>query len=79
MSEIFRSDARGLSAAMRVDPGASTPLHDHAELERIHVIEGAFSDDETTYHAGDFAVRAPGAMHAASSETGALVLLVYRK
>lgn len=75
---LFEDRATGQRTwLMRVDPGASAPLHDHAELEQIYVIEGTFSDDETTYRAGDFAVRAPGVMHTASSETGALVLLVY--
>ncbi len=64
---------------MKVEPGASAPLHDHEELEQIYVIEGEFSDDRNTYRAGDFAVRAPGVMQTARSESGALVLLVYTR
>lgn len=62
---------------MRVEPGAWSPSHAHEEMEQIYVIEGSFYDDETTYRAGDFAVRAPGVMHTAGSETGAIVMLIY--
>jgi len=62
---------------MRVDPGASAPAHAHDETEQIYVIEGSFHDDENTYRAGDFAIRAPGVIHSAGSETGAIVMLVY--
>lgn len=62
---------------MKVAPGADAPMHDHQQLEQIYVIEGEFSDQDNTYRAGDFAVRAPGFLHTASSKTGALVLLFY--
>ena len=62
---------------MRVEPGASAPAHAHEETEQIYVIEGSFFDEENTYRAGDFAIRAPGVMHTAGSVNGAIVLLVY--
>jgi len=62
---------------MRVDPGATAAAHAHEETEQIYVIEGSFYDNENTYQAGDFAIRAPGVMHTAGSETGAIVILVY--
>ena len=62
---------------MRVEPGATAPAHAHDETEQIYVIEGSFYDDENTYRAGDFAIRAPGVMHTGGSETGAIVMLVY--
>jgi len=62
---------------MQVDPGTSAELHAHAEIEQIYVLEGTFTDQDSTYGPGDLVVRAPGAMHTASSETGALVLLTY--
>jgi len=64
---------------MKVDPGAWSPPHAHDEFEEIYVIDGSFYDGENTYHAGDFAIRAPGAMHEAGSKTGATVLLVYSR
>jgi anti-sigma factor ChrR (cupin superfamily) len=62
---------------MKVEPGAFSPLHAHTEVEQIYVMEGSFYDQEKTYHAGEFIVRAPGAMHTAGSEDGAVVLLIY--
>jgi len=62
---------------MKIDAGAFAPLHDHAELEQIYVLDGSFYDQERSYAAGDFIVRAPGAPHTAGSREGALVLLVY--
>jgi anti-sigma factor ChrR (cupin superfamily) len=62
---------------MRVDAGAFSPLHAHDEVEQIYVLEGSFYDQHKSYRAGEFIVRAPGAMHSAGSEAGAVVLLFY--
>ncbi len=62
---------------MKVEPGAYSPPHAHEEFEEIYIIEGSFSDGENTYHAGDYAIRAPGAVHEAHSDEGAVVMLVY--
>jgi anti-sigma factor ChrR (cupin superfamily) len=62
---------------MKVEPGAFSELHAHAEVEQIYVVEGSFYDQEKTYGAGAYIVRAPGAMHTAGSDTGAVVLLFY--
>jgi len=62
---------------MKVEAGAYSPPHAHEEIEQIYVLEGSFYDDEKTYRAGEFIVRAAGAMHTAGSEDGALVLLIY--
>jgi anti-sigma factor ChrR (cupin superfamily) len=63
---------------MRIDPGAHVGEHGHDELEEIYVLEGEFSDAERTYRAGDYCVRAIGAVHVAGSKTGCTMLLVYR-
>lgn len=62
---------------MKVEAGAFSPLHAHAEFEQIYVLEGSFYDQDKTYGPGEFIVRAPGAMHSAGSENGAVVLLFY--
>jgi anti-sigma factor ChrR (cupin superfamily) len=62
---------------MKVEAGAFSPLHAHDEIEQIYVLEGTFYDQEETYGAGEYIVRAAGAMHSAGSENGAVVLLVY--
>jgi anti-sigma factor ChrR (cupin superfamily) len=62
---------------MKVEAGAFSPLHAHDEIEQIYVLEGTFYDQDKTYRAGEYIVRAAGAMHSAGSENGAAVLLVY--
>ena len=62
---------------MRVEPGASCEMHAHAEVEQIYVLEGSFHDQDGSYRAGDYLVRAAGAMHTAGSDSGAVVLLFY--
>ena len=71
------SDGRLRTWLMKVEAGAFSELHAHDEIEQIYVIEGSFYDQHKTYQAGDYVVRAPGAMHTAGSETGALVMLFY--
>ncbi len=75
---LLEQDAPALKTwLMKVDPGAYSPLHAHQEIEQIYVLEGSFFDQDHTYGAGDFIVRAPGAMHTAGSKDGAVVLLFY--
>ena len=62
---------------MKVEAGAFSPLHAHENIEQIYVLEGSFYDQDKTYGPGEFIVRAPGAMHSAGSEDGAVVLLFY--
>jgi anti-sigma factor ChrR (cupin superfamily) len=62
---------------MKVEPGAFSESHAHDEVEQIYVLEGTFYDQEKTYQAGEFIVRAKDAMHTAGSDTGAVVLLFY--
>ena len=45
----------------------------------MYVLEGSFSDEYGTYHAGDYLVRTPGSDHSAQSEQGATVLLMYTR
>ena len=63
---------------MRLDAGAHTGLHHHAELEEILVLDGEFSDQDRTYGPGEYCIRAPGVEHTSSSIDGCTVLLVYR-
>ena len=62
---------------MKTDPGASSTLHDHSQIEQIYVLEGHFNDGETSYGPGDFIVRAPGALHLSTCEGGSLSLVIY--
>lgn len=62
---------------MKVDPGAFAPRHAHEEFEQFFVLEGSLFDEEQMMRTSDYVCRAPGAMHTAGSDEGAIVLLVY--
>ena len=75
---LFEDASRNLKTwLMKIEPGAYSPLHDHAGLEQVYVLEGSFFDQDRTYGAGEYILRAPGAMHTAGSKDGALVILFY--
>jgi anti-sigma factor ChrR (cupin superfamily) len=75
---LLEDSAGGLRTwLMKVEPGASSDMHAHDEIEQIYVLEGSFFDQDKTYTVGEYIVRAPGAMHTAGSDTGAVVLLFY--
>ena len=62
---------------MKIAAGAFSPPHAHDEIEQVYVLEGSFFDQDKTYGPGEYIVRAPGSMHSAGSENGAVVLLFY--
>lgn len=64
---------------MKIDPGATSTAHAHEEIEQVYVLEGSFHDDAGEVGPGGFVCRAPGAIHTASSKTGATVLLIYTR
>lgn len=71
-------DPRGYrTMLMKVAPGPLGELHAHDQIEQIYVMDGDFFDDDTSYVAGDFLLRMPGAMHRAGSENGCTMLIVY--
>lgn len=75
---LIEDESQGIRTwLMRVDAGAFSEMHGHSEYEQIYVLEGSFYDQEHVYGPGDFIVRAPGALHTAGSEEGAVVLLFY--
>ena len=77
--KVLHEDTRsGRSTSLvRIDPGGISPVHSHTAREQIFVIEGTFRDQARTYRAGDFLIREPGAKHEASSDGGALLLVVF--
>ena len=54
-------------------------MHSHDQREEILVLEGSFSDQDNTYAAGQYCIRAAGAEHETFSESGNVVLLIYRR
>jgi len=62
---------------MKIDPGAASASHSHDDIEQIYVLEGTFYDQEGSYEAGNYLVRAAGTEHIAGSLEGCIVLLTY--
>jgi anti-sigma factor ChrR (cupin superfamily) len=79
MKTIYKDEVSGESTIlMKMDPGTRSAMHSHDQLEEILVLEGSFSDQDNTYTAGQYCIRAVGAQHETFSENGGIVLLIYR-
>ena len=77
---IYREPDGGPAAAyLRYEPGASVPLHRHAGLEHILVLEGEQQDERGTYPAGTLVVNPPGTRHSVQSPKGCLALLIWNR
>ena len=63
-----------LTALVRMQPGATLPLHEHTDIEQTFVLEGSLADDEGEVRAGDYVWRPKGNRHTAHAPNGALVL-----
>jgi len=50
--------------------GGSIPLHNHSGMETTLVLQGGFSDESGTYHAGDFITREAGEEHSPTAIAG---------
>lgn len=54
-------------------------MHVHADLEQSYVIAGSITDHDGTAQAGDYVWRKARSAHENRSDTGAVLLAVYRK
>ena len=78
VKHLLEASARGHRAMLaRLAPEAYSLPHAHDDIEHIYVLDGEFHDGERMLSAGDYCVRAPGVVHTASSEHGALTLVLY--
>lgn len=77
---LYEDKAKGESTVLiRLEPGAHLPYHKHPELEQAYVLEGSMYDHDGTCGAGEYVWRKPGSLHENHSDTGAIVLAIYRK
>jgi anti-sigma factor ChrR (cupin superfamily) len=77
---LYEDKAKGeMTCLIKLDPGAHLPMHKHPELEQAFVLEGSMGDHDGTCNAGEYVWRKAGSFHENVSETGAVVLAVYRK
>lgn len=77
---LYEDKAKGeMTCLLRLNPGAQLPMHVHADLEQSYVIAGSITDHDGTAQAGDYVWRKAGSAHENRSDTGAVLLAVYRK
>ena len=80
LKRLYQDDAKGEKTwLMKMDPGAYSPPHAHDDFEQVYMLEGSMDDDEKVLSAGDYVCRAPGAVHSATTKTGALAMVVYTR
>lgn len=81
LKRLYEDPARGEKTCLiRMEPGAHVGPHTHDdEFEQVFVLEGSFNDDTQTLVAGDYACRAPGAIHGGSARNGATILVMFSK
>ncbi|WP_225782225.1 cupin domain-containing protein [Xenophilus sp. Marseille-Q4582] len=68
-----------MTCLLKLEPGAFIPFHKHPELEQTFVLSGSVEDHDGIALQGDYIWRKPGSFHDNKSDTGAVVLAVYRK
>ena len=77
---LYEDKEKGESTVLiKLEPGAHLPFHKHPELEQAYVLEGSMYDHDGTCGAGEYVWRKPNSFHENRSDTGAVVLAVYRK
>jgi quercetin dioxygenase-like cupin family protein len=77
---LYEDRSKGESTVLiKLDPGAHLPFHKHPELEQAYVLEGSMYDYDGTCRAGEYVWRKAGSFHENRSDTGAVILAVYRK
>ena len=77
---LYENKEKGESTVLiKLEPGAHLPYHKHPELEQAYVLEGSMYDHDGKCGAGEYVWRQPGSLHENHSDTGAVVLAVYRK
>ena len=60
---------------VRFDPGVSSTLHEHTDIEQFTILEGTLTDpDGTTYVTGDCVSLPPGSVHSSYSDKGCVTV-----
>lgn len=78
--ELYPPTADGAHAALlRYEPGACVPLHVHAGMEHILVLQGSQWDEHGEYRAGTLVVNRPGTRHRVCSDEGCVVLAIWQR
>ena len=76
---LHRALDEPVAALLRYQAGACIPVHRHAGVEIIHVLQGSQRDATGTYPEGSIKINLPGTSHDLVSDTGCVVLIVWEK
>ena len=77
---LYEDKEKGeMTCLLKWQPGATLPMHKHAEIEQSWVLEGSFYDHDGICRAGEFVWRHPGSFHQTHSDEGAVIFAIYRK
>jgi len=77
---LYEDKAKGeMTCLLKWAPGARLPMHRHPEIEQTWVLEGSFYDHDGICRAGEYVWRTPGSIHETFSDTGAVILAIYRE
>ncbi|MEG3896826.1 MULTISPECIES: cupin domain-containing protein [unclassified Microcoleus] len=66
---------REITCLMRLEPGATFPLHRHAASEEVFVLEGDLIVEGKICHQGDYIRSVPGSIHSSLTRGGCLLLM----
>ncbi|HBF31890.1 cupin domain-containing protein [Rhizobium sp.] len=78
---LFRAEeADGCAAAViRYAPGGAAPPHRHHGYELIYVLDGEMKTTHGVVRTNDLVLLPPGSVHASSTDTGCLALIVWQR
>lgn len=80
ISAIYEEGASGARAAfLHYLPGAAVPLHLHAGIEHILILQGAQHDGDRIYKKGDLVIHGLDSRHQLSSPEGCLALGIWER
>lgn len=66
-------------ALLRYAPGGSAPLHRHAGLETVIMLDGSQRDERGLYAKGDVIFNTEGSQHCVVSDEGCVVLIQWAR
>ncbi|NJK68370.1 MAG: cupin-like domain-containing protein [Microcoleus sp. CSU_2_2] len=68
-------EKREITCLMRLEPGIEFPLHRHAGVEEIFMLEGDLVVEGEVCHQGDYIRSVPGSTHSPITQGGCLLLI----
>ena len=70
IADLGEIDGAAPSSLYHIAAGGRIPQHNHSGTEMTLVLQGGFSDEGGSYHAGDFITREAGDIHAPTALSG---------